>query len=229
MPSERSRTGPSCAGRGSGGPPGRWGGRSTSRTRCAPRSAATRACSSEWTTHGIRAAQERTDERPVARVRLVRQDVVGDDDDARPAARPRRHPRRAAGRGAPGRRGDDVDEHDDVDVAQPPPGAHPGVGARPGQHAQGPGEGRDVGRTPGHGLLARVERRRVQVAPRDEGDVVPGVGQLVREARRVRGDPTLERVRGTDERDAQGGTRHGVRHRPWTARRGRTAGRARRS
>ena len=101
--------------------------------------------------------------------------------------------------------GDDVDDDDDVDVAQPAAGAHPGVGARPGQHAQGAREGVDVGPAAGHRLLARVERRRVEVAPRHEGDLVPGIGELVRERRRVGGDPALVGVGGPDERDLERG------------------------
>ena len=87
--------------------------------------------------------------------------------------------------------GDDVDDDDDVDVTQPAAGAHPRVGAGPREDAQGPREGLDVGAAAGNGLLPRVERRRVEVAPRHERHLVPGLGELVREGRRVGGDAAL--------------------------------------
>ena len=158
-----------------------------------------------------RPAEERLHEPPVAGVALVREDVVGDDDRARPATgrstcgrRPRRAEQGEVG-GHDG--GDDVDDDDDVDVTQPAAGAHPGVGAGPREHAQGPRERLDVGAAAGDGLLPRVERRRVEVAPRHERDLVPGLGELVREGRRVGGDAALVGVRRTDERDLERGAR----------------------
>ena len=245
IPRESSRTSRSSSARsarGWGSPPGRCGGRSSSLTRVAPSSVASRACSSEWHDDRVDPLEEAAHQLPVAGPGLVRQDVVADDDRARPAAGGARRPADAGGaqQGEVGghHRGDDVDDDDDVDVAQPPAGAHPGVGTGPREHAQRPRERLDVGRAAGDRLLPGVEHRRVEVAPRHERDVVPGLGQLVRQRRRVRGDPALEGVRRPDDGDRQLGRRfrrapgsrgHGVRHRRGTARRGRRAARARRS
>ncbi len=188
--------------------------------------------------HGVGPTEQCAHERSVPGPGLVGQHVVGDDDHPRAAttARPGRPQQREVG-GHHGRH--DVDDDDDVELAQPPAGPQPGVGARPRQDAQGAREGLDVGSAARHRLLTRVEERRVEVAPGDERDVVAGLGQLVRQRRRVRRHPALERVRRADERDPQGRVRpaggrlprigHGVRHRPWTARRGRRAAPARRS
>ena len=67
-----------------------------------PSSAARPACSSECTSTASAPPQQRADELPVARARLVRQDVVGDDDDARPPASAAGAGGRAAAPGAPG-------------------------------------------------------------------------------------------------------------------------------
>ncbi len=179
---------------------------------------------------GIHPLHERLDELARPGVALVRQHVVGDEDRARPV------PGCRAAAGASGAQqgqvggdhgGDDVHDDDDVDVTQAATGAQPGVRARPGEHAQGARERLDVGGSAGHGLLAGIERARVEVAPRHEGDLVAGLAQLVREGRRVGRHPTLEGVRGADERDGERGAarrRVALRHRLAISPRGRRAG-----
>ncbi len=178
---------------------------------------------------GVDAAQERLHQLPVAGVPLVRQHVVRDEHAARAVTGGGGAPdagrtQQREVRGHDGR--DDVHDDDDVDVAQPAPGAHPGVGARPRQHPQAAGKGLDVGRPAGHRLLAGVQRRGVEMAPRHERDVVPGIGQLVRQRRGVRGDAALVGVGGPDQRDLERGA---VRHRLSTSPRGRRAARGWRS
>ena len=172
---------------------------------------------------GIHPTQEGLHELAVTGVALVREDVVGDEDGPgtaagrRGAAHAGRSQQREVGRGD---RRDDVDDDDDVDVAQPAAGAHPGVRPGPREHPQGAGERLDVGGSPRDGLLTGVERRGVEVAPRDERDVVAGIRQLVGERGGVGGDASLERVGRADERDLERGA---VRHRLSTSRRGRRA------
>ena len=116
---------------------------------------------------------------------------------------------------------DDVHDDDGVEVAQPAPGAHPGVGPGPGQRPHGAREGR---RRPARRPAppARPGRAgRVEVAPRHERDVVAGLGQLVRQGGRVRGDAALVGVGGPDDARPSaprtsivGADRRRLRHRP---------------
>ena len=56
------------------------------------------------------------------------------------------------------------------------------------------GYGRDLRDPFGHGRVGVVQLRRVEVRPRDQGDLVPGLGEVVREHRRVGGHTALVRV-----------------------------------
>ena len=111
--------------------------------------------------HHVDPFEEGPHQLAVAEVRLVRQDVVRDDDGARagsataPPAGARGTQQREVGRDD---RGDDVDDDDRVEPAQPAAGAHPGVGTRPAQRPDGAREGLDVRGTARDGLLAGVER-----------------------------------------------------------------------
>ena len=146
----------------------------------------------------------------VAEVGLVGQHVVGDDHGARaglPGAcgRTATSAARAGGtqQGEVGRddRRDDVDDDDQVEPAQPTTGPDPGVGTGPAERADGARERLDIRGATGDGLLAGVEPGGVEVRPGDQRDVVPGLGQLVRQRRGVGRDPALVGVRGTHDRD----------------------------
>ena len=102
-------------------------------------------------------------------------------------------------------RGHHVDDEDGVDVAQAPAGAHPGVGASPAERADRPREGGHLRLALGHRRVRVVQRGGVEVRPRDQGHVVPGLRQVVGQHRRVRRDPALVRVGRADDGDAERG------------------------
>ncbi len=153
--------------------------------------------------HRVDPREEQSHEAGVAGVRLEREDVVADDDRLRARDRvartppPAGRPGPAASRGAQqrevGRHGrrDGVHDDDGVEPAQAAPDPHPAVGAGPAERPDRAREGRHLGHVDSparHRDVVTVQPRGVEVGPRDEDDVVPGVLQVVGEHRRVGGD-----------------------------------------
>ena len=204
MPSASSRGGPSCGARSAGAPPGRCGGRSATETRAAPSSRGQRGllgrCARARRRRGANSAciSSRS-----PGWRLVRQHVVGDARSGRGAGRAPAPAARSSARCAGTTAGMTCTTTIASKPAQPPPGPHPGVGAGPGQRPHGAREGsaRRARRRarPAH----RGTAGRVQVAHDTSVDVVPGLGQLVREGRRVGRDAALVGVGGADDGDLQ--------------------------
>ena len=169
--------------------------------------APTRAWSAPCTSDRVDPREEHRHEGGVATSRLVRQDVVAHDH--RLWSRTGRARDRAGGPEQHEVGGDDrghhVDDEDGVDVAQPPSGAHPGVGASPAERADRPREGGHLRLAVGRRRVRVVQPGGVEVRPRDQRHVVPGLHQVVGQHRRVRRDPALVRVGRTDDGDAQRG------------------------
>ena len=148
--------------------------------------------------HGVPSLEQPADQRPVPRMRLVRQDVVRHDGDAYVAG------------GADDRqqggdvRGHDVDDDDAVSRRGLASGTPPAQRVPPAQAARATRTCGDSGVVPGSSKPARIEAGRIGRYPGNQDDLVPPGRELLAQPRGVQHDATLVGVGRPDHRQAHG-------------------------